>query len=238
MQIFLAELIGHNQALLRGSEAHHCTRVLRHRAGDVIHCIDGRGNKYVGTIERVEKEEVLLRLDEREREWGEKSCHICLGVSPLRLKDRFEWLVEKAVELGVNEIVPVVCARTFPHRGKWKPARLENILLTATKQCKRSRIPQLHPPLSLPDFLQRQPAALALMGYCEAPTSLKQVLKQAPEAPASVVVLIGPEGDFSQEEVAKAQAAGYRPVHFGPGRLRTETAVAFLLSVLKWEWGY
>lgn len=237
MQIFLIKIFSDRYGTMKGDEARHCVRVLRHKLGDEVHCIDGEGRKYLGEIRAIEKERVELKLSEPELGWGETTTHIRLGVSPLRLKDRFEWLLEKAVELGVDDLVPVTCHRTHAYKGKWKPTRLRSIILAATKQAKRSKVPNLHSPIPLGDFVAEEQAQQRLMAYCEA-TRPVQELQQPLQQAQSVSLLIGPEGDFTEEEVELAQRHQFEVVSLGGNRLRTETAGAFALGAVKLFQGY
>lgn len=235
MQLFWAEIVDEQRAILPPEEARHCLKVLRHQTGDLIHCCDGVGTMYEARIARTTAKEVHLDLLQAHPGWGEHGRHLCLAVSPLRLRDRFEWLLEKAVELGVNEIVPVRCQRTDKYKAQFKTARAQTILLTAAKQCLRSAIPQLHEPVALETWLEKQGKGGCYLAVAEA----TQGLAQADLAPQDrISLLIGPEGDFTPEEQAAAQAAGFLPVHLGRTRLRTETAGIFALSQVKVAWGY
>ncbi len=237
MQVFFLNQVVGMRGTLAGDEARHCSKVLRHQVGDHIHGIDGKGKKFLGEIMSIAKDRVILSLSEQKHEWGEQPTYIRLGVSPLRLKDRFEWLIEKAVELGVHEIVPIICKRTYKYSGKWKSYRLATIILSAVKQSKRSRIPTFPSPTLFEDFIQSDSSSLRLMGYCEADSPIqagRELIQQA----ESISLLIGPEGDFSPEEVALAGKAGFKPLSFGENRLRTETAATFAMSTIKLIKGY
>lgn len=237
MQIFLLEIINEHTARLNEQESKHCIKVLRHKEGDLLHCIDGIGGKFTCKIEKADIREVLLHIESREENWGETPGKIVLALSPLRLKDRFEWAIEKAVELGADEIYPILCHRTDPYKSKFKPARIETLLLAATKQCKRSRIPQLHPLTDFKAFLDNQASDLQLMGFCEAQLPIQSLASEIRQA-STLTLLIGPEGDFTEEECQLATQKGIRLISLGENRLRTETAVLFGLSSIKYLWSY
>jgi len=237
MQIFLLQPIDSVKALLNEQESKHCIKVLRHKKDDLIHCIDGKGTMYRCKIEEANVKQVQLSITSQVENWGETTQKIKLALSPLRLKDRFEWAIEKAVELGVDEIYPIICHRTDLYKSKFKPSRIETLLLSATKQCKRSRIPHLHPPLDYEDFLRMEIPGMKLMGYCEAETPLQKFAPEIQES-HSLTMLIGPEGDFTEEECQLAIGQGIHLVSLGENRLRTETAAIFALSSLKYLWGY
>ena len=237
MYLFLIQAITDNTGHLDTDESAHCIKVLRKKAGDTIHCIDGKGNYYECTIETVSKNGVSLYIHHKIAKYGEKNTgKITLAAAPLKQKDRYEWLIEKAVELGVDEITPITTKHTIS--GNIKPERLQNIIVSATKQCKRGRFPVLNPVISFENSLpQSANAALKLIAYCEAENHINTLHQEILEA-SSLVLLIGPEGDFTPEEVAQAQKQGFHSVSLGKSRLRTETAAIFGLSVLKMIKGY
>ncbi|MEL6652809.1 MAG: RsmE family RNA methyltransferase, partial [Bacteroidota bacterium] len=128
MQIFLLERIESSSGWLDPTETRHCIKVLRHKVGDEIWCIDGQGTAYQAVITAYDKEHTSLQLRQSYPGWGEHDRHIRLLVSPLRLRDRFEFMIEKAVELGVNEIVPISCQRTDKYQSKFKPSRIQTLI--------------------------------------------------------------------------------------------------------------
>ncbi|WNJ16235.1 RsmE family RNA methyltransferase [Pontibacter sp. G13] len=232
MQLFFAQIIHPNRAILLAEEARHCIKVLRHAVGDEISCIDGTGNMYQARITSIDKTEVAVELLTTHPNWGEPPIDITLAVSPLRLKDRFEWMMEKAVELGVSSIQPLRCQHTDKYKAKFKPERIQTILKTALKQCKRSRLPELKPEVPFAEWINGHSSEISLMGWCEADQPIQEF--GAPIGNAkSVTLLIGPEGDFSPEEVKMAQDANWTPISLGETRLRTETAAVYALSAIK-----
>ena len=230
MQLFLLSQRPNGDFFLEKDEAHHCMRVLRHALGDHIHAIDGSGNKYKCRISAASKKEVELEVLEKESGWGEPSYHLCLGISPLRQRDRFETAIEKAVEMGVSEIAPLLCTRTV--KTGLKADRIEKIATSAIKQCKRSRIPDLPELQKLEDFFSADKSEIKLIAWCEAEKPIQEVEKEIQSSNA-ISILIGPEGDFTEEEVAAAEAMGYVPVSLGHTRLRTETAAMYAVAVVK-----
>lgn len=237
MQIFYLNIIDNDRASLEGDEAKHCIKVLRHKIGDKIHGIDGQGSKVAGTITKIEHHKVYLAINDCKENWGEHLYDIRLGVSLLRLRDRFEWIIEKAVELGVSEFVPIICKRTYKYPGKWKPERINKIILSATKQSKRSKIMSLALPTPMKDFIDLDHSNIKLMGYCEATTPLHTLQKEI-TIQKSISLLIGPEGDFTSEEVALAAEKQFHTLSFGENRLRTETAAIYAMSFIKASKGY
>lgn len=237
MQLFYITSISAGSAELDAIETRHCIKVLRHQEGDVIHGIDGHGSMYKARISHTHRDRTELALLEKFQNWGEHGNTLRLAVSPLRLKDRFEWVIEKAVELGVTDIFPVHCQRTDRFKAKFKPARLQTLMLTALKQCKRSRMPILHPVQSLTSWLDMLPSGPVYLAYCEATQQMSQYQTEI-QSIDELSLIIGPEGDFTEEEVQHAQQKGCIPVLLGEQRLRTETAALFALSQIKTYWGY
>ncbi|MEM6346234.1 MAG: RsmE family RNA methyltransferase [Bacteroidota bacterium] len=238
MQIFLLERLNSQTGWLGATETKHCIKVLRHQLGDEIMCIDGKGQAYKSRIKQYNKEETELQILEVLPAWGEHELNIRLAVSPLRLKDRFEFLIEKAVELGVSEIFPITCKRTDKYQSKFKPARLETQILAATKQTKRSRVATLHPLQSIEDFLANTPKGQNYVAYCEGEPIPLQQEADSIRAANTVSIMIGPEGDFTEEEIRFAERQNFTNVSLGENRLRTETAAVYALSIIKMLRGY
>lgn len=199
----------------------HITRVLRMRAGDKLRFTDGKGKLADAEIVYADKHDATVRILST-RMVERSSKRICIAISILKNDARFEWFVEKATELGVNEIVPLLCKRT--EHSKFKQSRAEGILKSAMLQSLQSWIPVLHAPLNFDQFLSSHTASLKLIAHCE--QSEKSDLAKTVDSnnADSVTILIGPEGDFSLAEIEAATAKGYHPVTLGNNRLRTETA--------------
>jgi len=236
MQIFFLEKVDQQRGRLNEAETRHCIQVLRHKAGDRIHAIDGQGNMYLTAIDKVQKKEVWLEILRVYPEWGEKDPIIHLYISPLSKKDRFEWLLEKSVELGVNRIVPVLCERSYKYRLP-SEERMKSIVLSALKQCKRSRLPELSDAEPLESVLLSDQSALRMIAWCEASGAFSHFQHKI-ETSSTITILIGPEGDFTSEEVEMAHRQQFEPVLLGENRLRTETAAMFFLSAIKTIRGY
>ena len=221
--------------MLEGEEARHCLKVMRHRPGERVIGVDGKGMMLSCLIVETHKDAVTLEILEREAEWGEKPLQVWLAVSLLHKPDRFEWLLEKAVELGVNKIVPYVGKHTV--KTGMRLDRMERILLAALKQCMRSRMPEILDAQPLQSALRAMPADLRLMAHIEG-KALEAGFTARVRQAGSVALLIGPEGDFAPEELEAAAAAGYQHVSLGQNRLRSETAAIHMLSVVKHLAGY
>lgn len=229
MELFYAYEISGSTVRLSQEESQHCVRVLRHRAGDEIDVIDGEGTLYHCRLTDDNPKGAEASVLSCEKNWHSHPYHLTIGCCPTKNNDRFEWFVEKATELGVDRIVPLIGERS--ERKVYKTERAQKIALSATKQSLKAKIPDVAKPVTVKAFLKGEipnqvGASLHMIAYCfdgETPrTSIKEAL--AGYQGSDITVLIGPEGDFSPEEAALAIANGYTPIHLGPSRLRTETA--------------
>lgn len=238
MELFFADDIQETRVRLDAEESAHCVRVLRHRPGDEISVIDGVGTLYRCALEIADAKGAEARILERTPGFGAHPYHLTMAVCPTKNIDRYEWFVEKATEIGVDVIAPVIGERS--ERKVLKTERLKRLALSATKQSLKAAIPQIAEPQSVRDFIAAAPAsALKLICYCFDDVEripITEVLRRqaAAACPAqpSICILIGPEGDFSPEEAALARENGWIPVQLGPSRLRTETAAVVAATVV------
>ena len=224
MELFYAHEVSGRFCRLDAEESGHCVRVLRHRAGDEIDVIDGQGALYHCRLTDDNPKGAEAQVLSATPEWNAHPYHLTIGCCPTKNNDRFEWFVEKATELGVDHIVPLIGERS--ERKVYKTERAVRIALSATKQSLKARIPEVSDPVSVKDFLTRPADGLKLIAYCFEGDTKRTGIKQALEAfpGTEITILIGPEGDFSPEEAQLAIQSGYIPIHLGASRLRTETA--------------
>ncbi len=235
MELFYAYEVSGSTCFLDAEESTHCVRVLRHRPGDLLDVIDGEGTLYHCELSVADAKGSEARILSAEPGWNERPYRLTIGCCPTKNNDRFEWFVEKATEVGVDRIVPLIGDRS--ERKVYKPERARRIALSATKQSLKALIPEITDPVSVQSFLSSSPSvpchserseeSLHLIAYCfEDASHPRRSIKEALEGfkGREVTVLIGPEGDFSPEEAALAIGKGYIPVHLGASRLRTETA--------------
>ena len=228
MELFYAYAVSDGMCRLDAEESGHCVRVLRHRAGDPVDVIDGQGTLYHCSLVDDSPKGASARVLSSVADFGGHPYRLTIGCCPTKNNERFEWFVEKATEVGVDRIVPLIGDRS--ERKVYKTERAARIALSAAKQSLKARIPEVCEPVSVRAFVADAPQgdkALRLIAYCfeeaSAPRiSIREAL--AGYAGRDVTVLIGPEGDFSPEEARLALLQGYIPVHLGPSRLRTETA--------------
>lgn len=233
MELFYSRDIEGGICRLDHDESGHCVRVLRHRSGDEIAVIDGCGTLYRCRITCDSHKGVEAAVLSAEEDWGSHPYNLHLAVCPTKNNDRYEWFAEKACEIGFDRLTPIIGDHS--ERRVLKNARVEKILVSAAKQSLKAAVPSVDEPMSVKEFIKMHgipdqagnDGVLRLIAYCfeddRAPRrSIKEVL-EASEG-KDIIVMIGPEGDFSHEEAELALDAGFIPVHLGSSRLRTETA--------------
>lgn len=214
-----------DQGVLPESDSAHCCRVLRMKEGDEVLVVDGKGTRYRCVIVEAHPKHTSLEIVESESlpsHWG---FELTLAVAPTKNADRIEWLLEKVVEMGIDRIVLLKCKRS--ERKIMKLERLEKVMVSAMKQSLKGVLPVLEEVASFSDFVRSvDVASQKFIGYCDDAYPRNEFVKLC-EAGNPVVIMIGPEGDFSPEEVDEAVKNGFVPVTFGESRLRTETAALY-----------
>lgn len=219
MIIFFSQYINNGVAKLTDEECQHCSKVLRKKMGDEVYVTDGLGRLYSGKIGMISKKEVeIVSLSEIERQDAPHRKGI--AISPTKNIDRFEWFLEKATEIGITDIYPFLSKRS--ERKVIKPERLEKRMIAAMKQSKNLYKPTLHPLLALKEVISGEiNFENKYIAHCMEPESALQKLYTSG---TDAIVLIGPEGDFTEDEVSLAAANKWTEVSLGKSRLRTETA--------------
>ena len=213
-----------HQTELPADEAMHALRVLRLKGGDEIFLMDGVGNYYRAQVTIAATHHCYYEILEHLPQEPEWTGHLHLAIAPTKMMDRMEWFAEKATEIGVDEISFLNCK--FSERRLLKMPRMEKIVISAVKQSHKAWNPVLHEMMPFKDFIRQPREGRKFIAHCydQIPrTYLFDELRQS-AAPEELTVMIGPEGDFSLDEVQDAIAAGYQSVHLGTSRLRTETA--------------
>ena len=237
MELFYACEADGRVCRLDAEESGHCVRVLRHRSGDEIHVIDGLGTMYRCRLDDDNPKGAEASVLEAFPGWGGHPYHLTVACCPTKNNDRYEWFVEKATEVGVDRIVPVIGERS--ERKVYKTDRAARIALSATKQSLKARISEIAEPLSVRDFILQSGHGLRIIAYCFEGDTRRISIQEALRAydGDDVTVLIGPEGDFSPEEARLAIDHGFIPVHLGASRLRTETAAVLAATAVYLRFG-
>jgi len=220
MQIFYSDSIKDGEARFGRNESGHCLRVLRMRRGDAISFTDGKGNFYEGLITNDNPSAMAVAVTSL-RIAEERPYRLHIAISPVKNDDRLEWFVEKAVETGIDEITPLICSRT--EKRRIRKERLEGLIISAMKQSVKAHLPQLNGTTGFSEFVTGARPGMRLIACCD-PEIMRTAITGAFNPGDEVTLLIGPEGDFTPEEVALAIRNGFTPVHLGTSRLRTETA--------------
>ena len=221
MHIFFSLHNDHGEILLDPEESRHAIRVLRLSHGDEVGVMNGHGNFFTATILTADPQKVRLQVTGEIRQKERAPYYLHLAIAPTKNMNRFEFFVEKATEIGVDETTPLLCDHS--ERNKIRPDRLRKIAVTALKQSQQLFLPILHPLTPFTDLLKRPFHGDRFIAHCCTHERAQQHLFEAISSPR-LLILIGPEGDFSEDEVILARQEGYLPVSLGKSRLRTETA--------------
>ena len=221
MELFYSEnLLPENQTLVFSSEeSRHLIKVLRKKPGDIIVVTNGKGLEWKGEITGTdfrkvgaEKTETIIHKNER--------APLHIAIAPTKSNDRMEWFLEKATEIGISQITPIICQRS--ERKTIKMDRMKKILVGGLKQSAQYYLPQLNPVLSFESFLETNPKEKRMIAHCQ--RGNKIALHQIENLDEGLLIMIGPEGDFSDHEIEKAKNQSFTAITLGSQRLRTETA--------------
>ncbi|MFM8912856.1 MAG: 16S rRNA (uracil(1498)-N(3))-methyltransferase [Flammeovirgaceae bacterium] len=218
MNLFFQPTVSEGINHLTTEESYHAFRVLRMSAGDEIQLTDGKGAFYLGQIISIDSKKCAFKI-KTHKTIPKKNYRIHIAIAPTKNADRIEWFVEKAIEIGVDEISFILCKNS--ERKVLNLERIEKIAVSAMKQSQQAWMPTLHPLQPFSNLLQ-QPADQKFIGHVDSFPGVH--LKTIAKPNQGYLVLIGPEGDFSKEELQSAQQLGFEKVSLGENRLRTETA--------------
>jgi len=218
MQLFYLEN-PENEIILSAEESKHATKVLRKKEGNVLDFTDGKGNCYKAEITVADSRKCRLQIVSSEQKPKQHNYYLHIAIAPTKNMDRFEWFLEKATEIGIDEITPIICSRS--ERKVIKTERCNKILLSAMKQSLKYHLPKLNEAITLTDFLKSNMDGAKYIAHCEKSDKLELRKDNAAE---KTLILIGPEGDFSATEIEMALQNQFKAVSLGISRLRTETA--------------
>ena len=220
MQLFYITGVAGNTCVLGEEESWHCTRVLRLPEGSPVNLTDGAGNFYEGRLTKIHHKGCLVEIIKTIHTERRTSFWLHVVMAPTKNIERFEWFLEKATEIGVDEITPLICEHS--ERKVVKQQRLEKVLVSAMKQSLKSWLPKLNEAARFRDLIATPFTGQKFIAWCE--TGRESELHDLYRKGSDVLVLIGPEGDYSKAEVDMAVKNGFIPVSLGESRLRTETA--------------
>ncbi len=221
--------INHKQITFDKNESRHIIRVLRKKERDDVFITDGKGLLFHCEILLANEKKCLVSIKEYFKKPPLREYYLHIAIAPTKLNDRFEWFLEKATEIGVDEITPIICENS--ERKVIKLERMEKIIHSAAKQSLNYHFPILNPAISFYDFINQPIKGQGFIAHCEDTEKMKISSVWKPLKHSTV--LIGPEGDFSPKEIEMSLSNGYQPVSLGKSRLRTETAGIVAVHTLR-----
>ena len=227
MQLFYEPEFSHEKNFLNEEESRHCAKVLRHKQGDVIYITNGKGNQFEAKIIKANPKRCEFEILQTTTAPG-KNYHIHVGIAPTKNNDRIEWFIEKSTEIGIDEITPILCH--YSDRHKLRLDRLEKKAISAMKQSLKSILPKINPIVKFNQWISNH-AQNPQKFIAHYQLQNKSLHKEAIPG-HSYIILIGPEGDFADEEIKYASDLGFIPVNLGTSRLRTETAALIACHTL------
>ncbi|TAI48537.1 16S rRNA (uracil(1498)-N(3))-methyltransferase [Flagellimonas allohymeniacidonis] len=229
MQLFYNPRLDNSSAqfFFSADESRHIVKVLRKKEGDELHITNGKGSLYTAKILAADIRKCKVQITEEEKTIP-KRHRLHLAVAPTKMNDRYEWFLEKATEIGIDEITPILCDHS--ERKTLKLERMERVLQSAMKQSLQTFLPKLNPPIAYEDFVAQDHNATGFIAHCDDGERMELKRRIVPDS--SILIMIGPEGDFSKEEISTALKKGFLPVSLGKTRLRTETAAIVACAIV------
>lgn len=227
MNLFYQPHIQDGIHYLDPEESRHCYKVLRKKPGDLIQLTDGKGYRYQAKLTDTKSDKCSFTIESKQQE-EKRPYTIHIALAPTKNPDRTEWFVEKAIEIGVDELSFLLCDNS--ERAALKTDRIEKLAISAMKQSLKNSLPKINHMILLKDFITTNSTASKYIAYVDQ-TNPDHLLKEA-KPKSNYIVLIGPEGDFSKKELELALTQGYKKVSLGPSRLRTETAGVVACHIL------
>jgi 16S rRNA (uracil1498-N3)-methyltransferase len=204
---------------LSSEESKHICKVLRKKESDTLNFTDGKGNLLIAEITTADSRKTRVSIVKKQQKEKQHNYHLHIAIAPTKNMDRYEWFLEKATEIGIDEITPIICSRS--ERKVLKTERCNRILLSAMKQSLKFHLPKLNEAIALKDFLKQDFEGNKYIAHCD--NSVKQELREKKKEERTLII-IGPEGDFSPKEIKMALRNNFKAVSLGTSRLRTETA--------------
>ena len=228
MQLFYSPKIANQQLHLSAEESRHAIKVLRKGEGEILHLVDGKGGYYQVEITVANHKKCEFRIVDKVEQSNPIPYELHIAIAPTKNNDRIEWFIEKATEIGITEITPILCDHS--ERKVINQERLTKVLVSAMKQSGQAFLPKLNPLTKLGDLIKVQNMESKYIAHCEEQRQKK--LNELYKKGSKSLVLIGPEGDFSTNEITLALDNNFKPITLGNNRLRTETAGVFVCSTI------
>ncbi len=230
MQLFYNKDISKNDTEITfdKTESRHIVRVLRKNEGDVLHITNGKGILFTCEILVANDKKCITTITntaDKQKHWN---YYLHIAIAPTKNNDRFEWFLEKATEIGIDEITPIICQNS--ERKVLKTDRMQKIVQSAMKQSLKFTLPKLNEPVKFNQFIQQNFEGTLCIAHCE--ETDKKTLKTVVKNATKITILIGPEGDFSLDEITQSLAKNFSPISLGESRLRTETAGVFAVNTV------
>lgn len=210
-------------------ESRHLIKVLRKKEGDVVYITNGKGYFFTTKISIANEKKCVVLINTVEFKNKERPFYLHIAIAPTKLNDRYEWFLEKAVEIGIDEITPIICKNS--ERKIIKVDRMKKIIQSAVKQSLQFHVPIFNEPVLFDDFLKEQKATQKFIAHCEDENN-KVFLQNIAKPQNDILVLVGPEGDFTPKEIENTIKQDFIPVTLGNNRLRTETAGVYISSIM------
>jgi 16S rRNA (uracil1498-N3)-methyltransferase len=220
MHIFYTPDVNSDTYILNEEESKHCIRVLRFQKGSVLNLVDGKGGFYDAIVDEPHPKRTKINILRVQNNYGLRNYYLHIAIAPIKNIERLEWFLEKATEIGIDEITPIICEHS--ERKIYKIDRAEKIIQAATKQSNQYYLPKINEAITLNEFLKKNHSGQKFIAHCE--ETEKKSFANEIKKDNPVTILIGPEGDFSSKEINLAVENEFIPVTLGNTRLRTETA--------------
>ena len=221
MQVFYSPDINGKSYTLNETESKHIIKVMRMKKNDSVMLIDGKGNLYEGVISEPDIKRCVIEIKSVTKDFAKRDYRLHIAISTLKNPDRFEWFVEKAVEIGVDEITPIISHAT--EKTNIKEERIRNIIISAMKQSLKATDTILNPVCKYDDLIKQPFGGTKMIAHCNTSIDRSQIGAVYNKG-ENALILIGPEGDFTPTEIKAALDNGFTSIHLGDSRLRTETA--------------
>ncbi|MEN8826641.1 MAG: 16S rRNA (uracil(1498)-N(3))-methyltransferase [Wenyingzhuangia sp.] len=210
-------------------ESRHLIKVLRKTEGENVYISDGKGHLFHSVIAVANEKKCLVNILKVEKKTKDRNFHLHIAIAPTKLNDRYEWFLEKAVEIGIDEITPIICKNS--ERKVIKKDRMKKIIHAAVKQSLQAYVPKFNDAIALDTFLNQQKGSQKFIAHCEDEKN-KKFLQDLVKPKNDVLILVGPEGDFTPKEIEKSINLDFIPISLGKNRLRTETAGVYITSLM------